>query len=613
MDDYRLLTDEEIGVLEDNGCRAEDLTSVNVAEDFKPAYLRDVMFYGEVRLGVFEKNVEVAQGFVKHSGIRHATLRNVTVGDNCLIEQVAGHINNYIIGEDCHICHVGVMETISEATFGEGNTISVLNEAGSGNVVLFAGLTSNLAALMVKYAADKELFAAIRRMVRLDIERRMPDTGTVGNGARIFNTPKVVNTNVGAGCWIDGAQRVIDCTLTAEPGDGVYVGAGVICENTIVADGSEVTDNARLENCYVGEASKITGGFAAENSLFFANTFMANGEACAAFCGPFTASHHKASLLIGCQLSFYNAGSATNYSNHAYKMGPLHHGTLQRGCKTASGAHLLLPATIGAFSVCLGKLTSHPDTSCLPFSYLIADDRGTWIVPGRNLITAGLYRDVNKWGRRDKREQQSRKSVVNCEWLTPYTVDAVCRGIAALEQLRQQQGEATACYSYEGCHIAAKALRRGLQLYHMAVDMFIAKHMAQRSSEGSAATKGEGAWSDLSGLLLPEAEEQSIVYEIRGGYIDDVQRLQSRMKTAAHRYPQFAAAWAEALVRRQFGSDDITAAHLHQLRQRGEAAQQAWADGIKADAEKEFALGDVEPAVLHHFLSSYPFASDKEP
>ena len=223
MDDYRLLTDEEIGVLEDNGCRAEDWTSVNVAEDFKPAYLKDVQFYGEVYLGVFDKNVEVSPGFIKHSGIYHATLRNVTVGDNCLIEHVMGHINNYVIGEDCRICNVGVMETLDEATFGEGNTISVLNEAGSGNVVLFAGLTSNVAALMVKYAADKELFAAIRRMVRRDIERRMPETGTVGNGARILNTMKVVNTNVGAGCWIDGARSLIDCTLTAEPGDGVYV------------------------------------------------------------------------------------------------------------------------------------------------------------------------------------------------------------------------------------------------------------------------------------------------------------------------------------------------------------------------------------------------------
>ena len=64
---------------------------------------------------------------------------------------------------------------------------------------------------------------------------------------------------------------------------------------------------------------------------------MSNGEACAAFCGPFTVSHHKSSLLIGAMYSFYNAGSATNFSNHAYKMGPMHYGYLERGCKTASG------------------------------------------------------------------------------------------------------------------------------------------------------------------------------------------------------------------------------------------------------------------------------------
>ena len=44
MDDYRLLTDEEIGVLEDNGCRAEVWTGVSVADDFKPADLKDVQF-----------------------------------------------------------------------------------------------------------------------------------------------------------------------------------------------------------------------------------------------------------------------------------------------------------------------------------------------------------------------------------------------------------------------------------------------------------------------------------------------------------------------------------------------------------------------------------------
>ena len=36
---------------------------------------------------------------------------------------------------------------------------------------------------------------------------------------------------------------------------------------------------------------------------------------------------------------------------------------LERGSKTASGAYLLMPATLGSFSVCFGKLMHHPNTS----------------------------------------------------------------------------------------------------------------------------------------------------------------------------------------------------------------------------------------------------------
>ena len=94
MRDYRFLTDDEIRVLENNSCWAEDWQRVQVAEEFSPYNFHRVIFYGDIRLGVFEKQVEVSKGFVKHSGINDATLRNVTVGDNCLIEKIGNFINN---------------------------------------------------------------------------------------------------------------------------------------------------------------------------------------------------------------------------------------------------------------------------------------------------------------------------------------------------------------------------------------------------------------------------------------------------------------------------------------------------------------------------------------
>ena len=117
----RSLTVEEINVLKCNGCFAEDWTDITVDEDFSPEYIHNVAFYGEVTLGLFEKAVTLEQGFSRHAGIYNATLRNTTVGDNCLIENVGNYINNYEISDECVISNVGVITADDETTIGLGN------------------------------------------------------------------------------------------------------------------------------------------------------------------------------------------------------------------------------------------------------------------------------------------------------------------------------------------------------------------------------------------------------------------------------------------------------------------------------------------------------------
>lgn len=603
MDEYRLLTNEEISILEDNGCMAEDWTSINVATDFKPTYIKNVNFYGDVFLGVFEKNIEVSNGFIRHSGIRNATLRNVSIGDNCLIENIGNYINNYAIGEECCICNVCTMETTAEATYGEGNTISVLNEAGNGNVILFSGLTSNLAALMIRNAADKEFTAAIRGIVKDDIERRAREKSTVGNNVKIVNTAEITNTHISDNCEINGASRISDCTLASGLEDNVFIGSGVICENSIVTDGSAVLNGANITNCFVGEACQITNGFTAESSLFFANCYMSNGEACAAFCGPFSASHHKSTLLIGCMLSFYNAGSATNFSNHAYKMGPIHYGCLERGTKTASGSHLLLPANIGAFSVCLGKITNHPDTRSLPFSYIISDGRETFVVPGINITTVGLYRDIRKWPRRDVRIQSSRKSLINHDWLSPLTINEIIAGKKTLEQIRESQGEDTAFYTCGGYKISRNSLERGIRLYDMAIKLFVGDVAAGYDLTAEGRDCGTGEWGDLAGMLLPEQEERNIVNAISNGYLRSTADIDMFMKNVNERYGEYLITFTRNIIASQLGTDDLTESGIEQIIQQGRAAKEAWISEIRKDAEKEYSMGDVEHAVLEKFIT----------
>ena len=609
MNDYRPLTSEEIEVLLKNDCWAEDWTSVNVTENFNPNFMRHVMLYGEVNIGSFDKNLEVSQGFAKHAGISNATLRNVTIGDNCLIENVGNFINNYTIGDDCYISNVSVIETTEGATYGENNLVSVLNEVGEGNVVLFSELSSQLAAFMVKHFSDKELKERIRQLIKADTDTKMPDRGQIGDNVKIINTQEITNCIINDFCEVSGASRLSDCTLQGSVHGNVFVGSGVIAENSIIAEGASIIDNAKIQDCFVGEACQLSNGFTASTSLFFANSYMSNGEACAAFCGPFSASHHKSSLLIGGMFSFYNAGSATNFSNHAYKMGPMHWGTLERGTKTASGSYLLMPATIGTFSVCLGKLMSHPDTRDLPFSYLIADGDKTYIIPGKNIATVGLYRDIKKWPKRDLRSLESRRSIINFDWLSPYTISEVVKGKKILEKLRDATGSNATEYLYQKYTIPASSLHKGIRYYDMALHLFMGSLLKRITGKEDALTPpstqiGLGEWGDLAGLLLPKTEEEGIVTDLKDGIIETIQQLTERFEDINANYNDYLWAWTYQTICDYYAIDEITPEDAAHILEDYDNAYRTWIAEIKQDAEKEYALGDVEEEVFHNFVDS---------
>ena len=616
MRDYRQLTQEEIDVLERNNCWAENWESVKVADDFSPYGFHRVMFYGDIRLGVFDLQVEVTKGFTKHAGINDATLRNVTIGDNCLIEKIGNFINNYTIGDNCYISNVSTMETTEGATYGEDHMISVLNEMGDGNLVLFHDLNSQLAAFMVKHFNDKVLKEKITRLIREEVRFSLPDRGTIGNNVKIINTKEITNTVVKDDCEINGASRLSDCTILSSKDASVYIGTGVICENSIISNGCSITNSVKMQDCFVGEACQVANGFTAQASVFFANSYMANGEACAAFCGPFSASHHKSSLLIGGEFSFYNAGSNTNFSNHAYKMGPLHYGTLERGTKTASGAYVLMPAKIGAFSVCFGKLMNHPDMRCLPFAYLLAYGDTMYIVPGRNITTVGLYRDIKKWPKRDKRAASCRKSIINFDWLSPFTVGEIVQGKKILEALRQAGGDNVSSYNYHEYIINATSLRKGIKYYDIALRIYMGA-VLKRAIKGGFLGKptsdiGLGHWTDLSGLLLPISEEERLIDDIKNDNIESIKEILDRFIDIDNHYRQYQWTWTYRLILDYYGLDELSDSDLPRIREDYIRARRAWVAEIRKDAEKEFAMGDVEQSVFDDFITKLDHEIDFE-
>jgi len=600
----RSLTVDEIALLEQNGCWAEDWGNISVAEDFDAQYVRRTAFYGEVRLGVFDKSIEIDEGFHRHAGVFGATLRDVTIGDNCLIENVGNYISRYTIGDECYISNVGLIATNEGATFGEGNIISVMNEAGEGNIVLYDKLSSQVAYLMVSASLEKNIPLGKNNIFIKQKNKFASLEGSIGYGVKIVNTKEVINTIVSDECEINGASRIADCALAGMPEASIYIGNDVIMENSIVQAGASVIGGAKVDNCLVGEACHVGKGFSAESSVFFANSYMDNGESCACFCGPFSVSHHKSTLLIGGMFSFYNAGSATNFSNHAYKLGPIHYGTLERGTKTSSGAHTLMPARIGAFSMVMGKVASHPDTRRLPFSYVIANGDTTNIVPGRNLATVGTYRDTHKWRKRDLRPVEGRLSLINFDWLNPLVIDECIGGIKMLESLRSEQGEVVSTYNFEGLSIKGSSLQKGIKLYQMAIKMFVGQMLERTSSLLPSSSIGSGAWLDLGGLLAPVSEVEQLEADIDDGVIVSVEELEGRLADIHAHYNEYAWAKAYRIALDCYHLDTIAQEDVERIRADYQAAVAEWKRLIRSDAEREFQLGDVSERTLKDFLHS---------
>ena len=108
---------------------------------------------------------------------------------------------------------------------------------------------------------------AARRAVAWASEER----NVIGRGAVVANTVRLVNTYVGDSCEVNGASALTECALLSTDEAPVWVGAGVIAEDTVVGAGSTLDGATRLYNCYVGDYIRMRG-VQASRRCFFAET-----------------------------------------------------------------------------------------------------------------------------------------------------------------------------------------------------------------------------------------------------------------------------------------------------------------------------------------------------
>ncbi len=605
MKTYRKLTKEEIDCLKRQFCEADDWQNIEVAENFFPQYVYHTRFSGKVRLGVFESEFTLSGGIVKHSGLRNVTLHHVTVGDNCLIENVKNYIANYCIGDHTFIENIDTILVDGKTRFGNGVEVSVLNETGGREVLIHNHLSAHQAYFMALYRHRPLLIDKMRHMIQEYADIHSSETGTIGSHVTIVDSGYIRNVRIGDFAKIKGAGRLKNGSLNSNEAAPVHIGQGVICDDFIISSGSRVEDGTMLTRCFVGQACHMGHTYSASDSLFFSNCQEENGEACAIFAGPFTVTHHKSTLLIAGMFSFMNAGSGSNQSNHMYKLGPIHQGTLERGAKTTSDSYVLWPARIGAFSLVMGRHVHHPDTSNLPFSYLIEEQNTTYLVPGVNLRSVGTIRDAQKWPKRDKRTDPYRLDQINYNLLSPYTIQKMMNGRRILKELARVSGETSEIYSYQSAKIKNSALNKGIMFYETAIQKFlgnsIIKRLEQLEYTDDEALRawlkpdcpiGEGDWVDISGLIAPKSEVERLMEEIEREQVCTVKQMHEQFAEMHRNYYAYEWTWAYGKILEYYHLDPETISRqdVIDIVQRWQAAVVGLDRMVYEDARKEFSL-----------------------
>ena len=568
MTSFRTLTAEQIASLEALGNTAEDWSQVRVSEDFQPFQLQQSRLEGEVRIG-------------SEARIIHSRVRNCQIGEGSLIEDVTA------------------LECRHRSSFGNGVGVATMNECGGRTVRIFDTMSAQMAYVMALYRHRPQTLAALERMIDRRVEERQSEIGRVGRNCRIVGARFLREVCIGDEVRIDGASLLENATLC----DGVEIGVDVKACDLIAAEGARIGNGSTVERCFVGESCILDKGFTAAESLFFANSHCENGEAVSVFAGPFSVSHHKSALLIGSIYSFMNAGSATNFSNHQYKLGPLHQGIFGRGVKFGSGSYMMLPVRVAPFSTVIGHHYGRIDTVDMPFSYILETESGSCLVPGANLTNCGFFRDVRKWPARDRRGIDGKQDCIVYNAFSPLTASAMLRGMRRLAVLRSADRSSKSPVSYGGCLVSQSSIVKGLAKYEAALKFYMGNVIVERIEDAAPVyaeniaealrpefSVGSGDWVDMAGLLAPKEEVAAVLDDIENGTLQSLEEMDARFQKIASNYKLYEWCWVYTHINDVFGIDPLTM-DKHRLvdlvRQWDRAAGMLYS-GIEKDASKEY-------------------------
>ena len=283
-----------------------------------------------------------------------------------------------------------------------------------------------------------------------------------------------------------------------------------------------------------------------------------------------------------------------------YKLGPVHQGVLERGCKLSSDSYLLWPGKIGPYTFIMGRHYSNPNIGEFPFSYLLDNDGLSNLVPGANFRSIGTLRDAQKWQNRDIRKGEL-SDPINFTLLNPFIISKVIKAKNKLETLLESDNSKP-FYTTGNVRIKKPALKRGIDIYNeililylgdmifnefKSTDNFNIKSLKQRIP---ASKEISTEWYDLSGLLIADSSLDDLFNLVENNTITKLSGIEKRINDIYNNSNNdeffYLASISEQILKK--GLDQVTDEDLIEFLITYKTKLNSFVMMLLKDAQKEF-------------------------
>lgn len=562
--EFRKLKENEIDFLKSQGCISQSWDKILI-KNVDLTRIKDVTFHGKIKINELNGNVKYYNKLKVPASINRATLIDVFINGNVYINNIGRFIANYKIQNGVIIENAGAIYMEGESSFGNGVETSPIMEGDGRSVKIFYRLNSHIAYIVAMYRHKKLMRDNINKIIDDYAKSKTKKFGKIKKHAQIINARIIKNSLIDPYATIENTDEINNTTIISTKECPSYIGTSVILKDSIVLKGAHIVDGTVIKKAFIGEGVKLGRQFSCEDSLLFANCEGEHGEMFSIFAGPYTVTHHKATLLIASHFSFFNAGSATNQSNHMYKLGPYHHGFMERGCKTGSNSYILWPSHIGAFSTVIGSHYDNVDTSDFPFSYITEHGyHQTRLIPALNLFGVGLSRDENKWRDRDRRVGD-KKDLIIFDVFSPYTVSKMIKAEEILNNIKKEIiNDEVEYIKYKNMIIKTSSLNKYSNRYSIAIDLYLHNKLLEYIKESdnlndifNDTNKFYETWVDVGGLICAKEKLDDVILNIENNNINNVQDLVKSFEELYNNYSTDEKSWVINIIKKRYNINTI--------------------------------------------------------